>query len=97
MSLSSADSGKTVQLRVRDSVRVTLEDAGMRWSALTMSPAGPLRPDPAPSPPPNGQLAIWTAVQPGTATVRATGTAGCTPAQACPLFARLFQVTIVIS
>jgi hypothetical protein len=97
ISLSSADFGRTVHLRLRDSVQVTLEDAGMRWSSLTVSPVGPLRPDPAPAPPPNGQLAIWTAVQPGTVTVSATGTAGCTPPRACPLFARLFQVTIVIS
>ena len=97
ISLSSADFGKTVRVHVNDSVRLTLDDAGMRWGAVIVSPSGPLRPDPAPAPPPNGQLAIWTAVRPATVTVMSTRTAGCTPPRACAMYLVQFQLTIVIS
>ena len=97
ISLSSRDFGKTVRVHVGESVRLTLDDPGMRWGAVIVSPSGPLRPDPAPAPPPNGQLAIWTAVQPATVTVMSTRTAGCTPPQACAMYLVQFQLTIVIS
>lgn len=95
--ITSADSGQTVTLRVGDSVRLVLDDAGMQWTTVNQTAPGLLRPDPAPSPPPHGQLLIWTAVQKGTDTVSATGTAFCPAQIACPMYARLFQVTIQVS
>jgi len=94
--LTAADQG-TVTASVGQRIELSLVTASLQWSPITVTPAGLLRPDPVPSPPLHGRVAIWTAVQPGTARVTAAGTAVCAAATPCPLFARLFSVTIVIS
>ena len=97
ISLTSADSGRTVTLRVGDSVKLLLDDTGMQWSSVTESQPGVLAPAPSPAPPPHGQLAIWTAVARGTDSLKSVGTAWCAAGVACPMFARLFDVTLVVS
>lgn len=44
-----------------------------------------------------GTQAVWTASAPGTATIKATGTAICPSGQACILIALLFETTVVVS
>ncbi len=95
--ITSADSGTTVTMRVGDTLRLVLDDTAMQWTNLNETQPGLLRADPAPAPPPHGQLAIWTAVQKGVDTVSSTGTAFCPAGTACPMFARLFQMTIQVS
>lgn len=93
----TSTSKSPVSITVGESVELTLSNSGMSWSNLNVSPAGLLAPDPSPSPPAHGILAIWTAVHAGTATVTATGVALCAPTVACPMYARLYSLTIVIS
>jgi hypothetical protein len=95
--VTAADSGQTFDLRVGQSVELTLATAGQQWNGVNVTPPGILAGDPTPSPPPHGQLLIWTAVKTGTVTISATGTALCAAGQACPMYARLFSVTIVVS
>lgn len=96
--LTSADSGQTFQLSVGQAIEITLESAGIKWGGITYSPTAPLRGDPTPSPPPNGQLLIWTAVQPGTVVVTAQGSPLCAPPDSvCPDFIQQFTVHLVIS
>ena len=94
--ITSADAGKTVNLSIGASVRLLLDDAGVQWGDAQVAPDGLLAGDPTPSPPPHGVLLIWTARQAGTATITATGTAWCAPDAACPMWARLFTVTVKI-
>ncbi len=42
-------------------------------------------------------IAGYEAARPGTATIRATATPLCTPGQACPLFAMLFEVSVTVT
>jgi hypothetical protein len=69
----------------------------MLWSNAAASPDGFLAPDPAPSPPPRGVLAIWTAVKAGSVTLKALGTPWCPAPMACPMYARLYQATVVVT
>jgi hypothetical protein len=50
-----------------------------------------------PAPPPHSQLVKWTARSRGAVNVTAVATAYCAAGTACPMFARLFQVTLEIS
>jgi hypothetical protein len=95
--VTSADDRRTVPVRVGDSVRLLLADRDTNWTQVSDSPMGLLAPAPAPAPPPHGQLVIWTAMHPGTVTVKAVGTPICAASVACPMYARLFEVTITIS
>jgi hypothetical protein len=96
--LTSANSG-TVPVALGQTVELTLSDPGIVWGQLMLSVDGFLAPDPSPSPPANGQLAVWTAVETGSVTITSTGSPQCTPGVqvACPDFVRLFTVTLVIS
>jgi hypothetical protein len=94
--LTEADSGRAVQLRVGESLRLTLDGAGTQWGQVTVDPEGLLQGDPTPSPPPHGALLIWTAAHTGTVTISSTATAWCPSGVACPMWARLFKVTVVI-
>ena len=42
-------------------------------------------------------IAGYEAARPGTATIRATATPLCSPGQACPAFAMLFEVTVTVT
>lgn len=42
-------------------------------------------------------IAGYEAARPGTATIRATATPLCTPGQACPLFAMIFEVQVIVT
>jgi hypothetical protein len=95
--LSSADFGRTVPVRVGDTIRLLLDDQATRWEPVSESRPGLLAPAPAPKPPTDGQLVIWTAMHPGSVTVKSTGFPVCAVNMACPMYARLFEVTIVIS
>nr|MDQ6948871.1 hypothetical protein [Actinomycetota bacterium] len=92
-----ANSGQTVTVRVGDSVQLLLDDPAMQWSPPKVAPDGLLTPAPASAPPPHGRLVIWTAAHTGTVKVTAVGTAWCPAGVACPMYARLFDLTIVIS
>lgn len=94
--LTSASSG-SFAVSVGQSVELTLSDSGIDWGSVMVAPTGLLAPDPSPSPPAHGQLAIWTAVAKGTVTITADGPALCSVGVACPQFVRLFKVTLVIS
>jgi ABC-type transport system substrate-binding protein len=94
--ITSADSGETLDVRVGDSIRLLLSDAGTQWTNTQVEPDQLFAGDPTPSPPPHGVLLIWTARQTGTAKITATGTAWCAPGTACPMWARLFEVTLNI-
>lgn len=84
-------------VKVGQLVQLTLSAPGMRWSAANVMPPGLLAPDPAPSPPVNGYLAVWTAAAAGTVSITAVGEAACAAGVACPQFARLYRVSLVIS
>ncbi|MDQ1368351.1 MAG: hypothetical protein QOF20_704, partial [Acidimicrobiaceae bacterium] len=97
VNLSSADYGRTVPVRVGDTVRLLLQDpATTNWTQVSDSPTGLLAPAPAPAPPAHSQLVIWTAMHPGTVLVTAVGVPICVTS-VCPMYARDFRVTIVIS
>jgi hypothetical protein len=95
--LTLADNGRTVPLKVGDKVELTLVDQGTQWTAPAVTPPGRLQSNPSPEAPPQGRLAIWTAVSAGTVTVTSVGTAPCSAGVECPMFARLFTVTFAIS
>jgi len=42
-------------------------------------------------------IAGYEAARPGTATIRATATPLCSPGQACPAFAMIFEVTVTVT
>lgn len=42
-------------------------------------------------------IAGYEAARPGTATIRATATPLCSPGQACPAFAMLFEVSVTVT
>jgi hypothetical protein len=86
-----------VDISVGQTVELTLSGPGMRWSAIMVDPVGLLQPAPAPTPPANGQLAIWTAAGPGTVRITSGEMAACAPGTLCPQFVRLFALTVVIS
>jgi hypothetical protein len=95
--LTSADYGRTVPVRVGDTVRLLLQDpATTNWTQVSDSPTGLLAATPGPPPPAHSQLLIWTAMHPGTVTVTAVGLPIC-ESSICPMYARHFEVTIVIS
>jgi uncharacterized protein YceK len=100
LQLTSASHG-TYAISVGETVELTLSDAGEQWQQLMVMPeTGLLAPDPSPSPPANGILAIWTAVQRGTVTLTASEFVLCTPGMICPNVANIvreFQVILVIS
>ena len=94
--LTDGDSGRAVQLRVGESLRLALDGAGTQWGQVSVDPEGLLQGDPTPSPPPHGALLIWTAARTGTVTISSTATAWCPSGVACPMWALLFKVTVVI-
>jgi hypothetical protein len=99
LELTSASQG-TYDLAIGQLVQLTLSNAGEEWEQLNVTPTGLLDGDPSPSPPPDGILAVWTAVAPGTATITANEFVLCSPTEVCPNVAnivRLFQVKLVIS
>jgi len=93
----TAASQDPASVTVGQKVELTLSSPGMQWTDLLVAPTGLLQPDPAPTPPVNGLLAIWTATAPGTVKVTAGERAVCAPGTLCPQLIRLFQLTIVIS
>jgi hypothetical protein len=97
ISLTTADSQRTVSVLLGAAIHLVLDTPGNQWSPVTESPLGLLVPLPSPAPPPHGQLAIWTAAQRGTTAIKSVGTAFCAAGTACPMYAILFVVTIVIS
>lgn len=97
ISLTMADNFRTVPVSRGQTVELTLTSSGQIWKNLEVTPAGLLAPDPSPSPPANGILAIWTAVAPGTVKLSAIGTANCSGGQICPDYVLEFSVTLVIS
>jgi hypothetical protein len=94
--LTSADYGRTVPVRVGDTVRLLLQDPATNWTQVMDLPAGLLASAAAPAPPAHSLLVLWTAMHPGTVTVTAVGLPICDTA-VCPMYARDFRVTIVIS
>lgn len=48
-------------------------------------------------PPVRGTQAIWSAVGPGTTTIKATGTVICASGQACIMLAILFTATVIVA
>ena len=95
--LTAADDGGTFLVKVGQSVELSLSTDGLQWSPVHDNPPGLLAAEPAPAPPPHGQLVKWTARRAGAVNVTAVGTAYCAAGTACPMFARLFQVTLDIS
>jgi hypothetical protein len=95
--LTSADANGTFAVARGQSVQLTLSDQAMQWGPVTVDPTGLLRSDPASPPPAHGQLGLWTATGAGTVKLSAVGTAYCAAGTACPMFARLFDVILVIS
>lgn len=95
--LTLANDGRTVDVVIGQMVELTVASSDMQWGGLNVMPAGLLAPDPAPLPPTGSLLAIWTATAAGTVKVNAVGTAKCAPGVACPQYARLFTVTLVIT
>lgn len=95
--MTAADDGGTFLVKVGQSVEITLFTEGMGWSPVHDNPAGLLAPEPAPAPPPHGQLVKWAARGPGAVNVTSAAIPYCATGTACPMFARLFQVTLDIS
>jgi hypothetical protein len=95
--LTSADANGTFAVARGQSVQLTLSDEAMQWGPVNVEPTGLLRSEPAAPPPAHGQLVLWTATSSGTVKLSSVGTAYCAAGTACPMFARLFDVTLVIS
>jgi len=95
--LTSADANRTFVVSRGQTVQLTLSNDGNQWGAVQDTPPGLLLPNPAPAPPPHGRLVIWTAHSPGTVKVTAVATAYCADGTPCPMYARLFEVTLVIT
>lgn len=95
--LTSADANRTFAVARGQMVQLTLSDEGNQWGLVQVDPSGLLLANPAPAPPAHGQLVIWTAASPGTVKVTAVATAYCAAGTACPMYARLFELTLVIS
>jgi len=91
--ITNADGNKTIEVHKGDRVAVQLGDT-QNWS-VEFDPTGIL------TRVPNilvirGEQGVYTATATGTTTLKATGTAICAAGQACPMYAILFQTTIVV-
>jgi hypothetical protein len=95
--LTSADANRTFVVSRGQTVQLTLFDEGNKWGPVQEDPTGLLLANPGPAPPPHGQLVIWTAHSPGTVKITAVATAYCADGAICPMYARLFELTLVIS
>lgn len=95
--LTRRDGGRTVKVRLRQQIGLTLSDADLVWSNPEAVGARLLRQTSAITRG-KAQLTTWyKAVKVGTTSLRATGTLRCTPGQACPQFVLLWQVQLAIS
>jgi len=93
--VTTADEGKTVNTRVGDHIQIALGEK-YDWHVDAADGTVLVRPVQ------NymlvrGTQAIYLAASPGTATIRATGTAVCASGSPCPLFAVLFNATVIVS
>jgi hypothetical protein len=95
--LTIANDQQTVAAKVGQTVTLVLEDPVLQWTNVKVAPDGLLQPRPSPAPPPHGQRATWTAAKRATVAISAVGTPWCAAGTACPMFARLFKVTLIIS
>lgn len=98
--LTNADSGRTVHLRVGESIELVLrqEPGFSEWQGVHSSDPAVLAPvvDTHATAVRGVTLAGFRAAAPGRSTVSATAGAECSPGTACPALARAYTVTVVV-
>jgi hypothetical protein len=94
--VNRADGGRTISVRVGQTVRVALGGSTLRWSALEQLGPALLHRHGAVRHPAGGLVASFAAVKAGRTTLRASGAPKCAPGQACPQFIVVWQVHLVI-
>ena len=100
ITLTNADDGKTVQVKVGQSIHVALKapDGYKNWEVGVAANVAVLVPavNPAATAVRGATLAAFKAVGPGQTDVTATSRVDCPPGQACPLIVRAYRVTVVV-
>jgi hypothetical protein len=91
-----ADGGRTVSVRVGQTVRVALGGSMLHWSALQQLGPKLLRRRGAVRHPAGGLAATYAAVRAGRTTLRASGAPTCAPGRACPQFILVWQVHLLV-
>lgn len=94
------DQDRAINVHTGQKIEVYLAQRnGMtQWSEINTDNAAVLRAVPTGITAPKGvTVAGFEAVAAGTANIRATATPVCSPGQACPQFAMLFEVTVTVS
>jgi hypothetical protein len=94
ITITPADNGQTYNISVGDRVVVKMGTT-LNWT-VDVEPPGILVPVPGVGTLIRGVQGIYEAVQPGTATLTATGRPDCSGGGACPQFIQQVQVTIVV-
>jgi hypothetical protein len=95
--VTRADSGRTIRVRLAQTVKVIVSETGLDWSKLREIGPQLLRPDSL-SPQGAGELAAsYKAVGVGRTTLQATGAPICAPGKACPQFLLLWRVAIIVT
>ena len=92
--ITEADSDTTVRLHVGDTFILKL-GGDKNWSSVAVDNANVITSVETFAPIPGAQ-GMYEAKAKGTATITAVGTAICDPGVACPQFALLYKVTIVV-
>lgn len=99
--LTNADSGRTVSMRVGDSVEVALrqEPGFTPWNDVHSTNVSVLAPqvDVGATAVRGMSLHRFKAAAPGTADIQATAGPDCSPGAACPALARVYRVTVIVS
>jgi hypothetical protein len=99
--LTNADAGRTVTMKVGDSVEVALrqEPGFTGWQGVQSSDTMVLQPavDPRAAAVVGMSLHNFRAVGPGQAQIFASATVLCSPGAACPALARDWRVTVIVT
>jgi hypothetical protein len=96
--ITDTDRAVTVKLGQRLEVILHARPGMSDWSGVNVDDYTVLRAVPTGITAARGvTIAGYAAARPGTATIRATATPLCSPGQACPAFAMLFEVSVTVT
>jgi hypothetical protein len=91
------DGGRTVPVRVGQTVTVALSGSTLRWSGLRQVGPALLRRHGGVRQRAGGLTASYSAVKAGRTTLQASGAPKCSPGKVCPQFILVWQVRLVVS
>ncbi|HEV2216340.1 MAG TPA: hypothetical protein VGV88_02095 [Candidatus Dormibacteraeota bacterium] len=96
--ITDTDRAVTVRLGQRIELVLHARPGMSSWSGVNVDDSTILKAVPTGITAARGvTIAGYAAVRPGTATIRATATPLCSPGQACPLFAMLFEAQVTVT